>query len=222
MKATTLVIDLAKSVFQLHGVDAHGVVMLCRQLRRKQVLLFLTRLSPRLVGMEACAGSHYWARENWQTRPSRAPNESTPGGAVRKEQQERPQRRRGDLPSREPAFDEVRAHQESSAAGPAVAPSRSQPTHPLPHRPGQRNTGPARRIRHLDLQGAPSAAPRAPADPRGPHNGLSGVFRETLVEMVERLKFFDERIKRYEQRVNSSLNRMSAANVWPRSRASGR
>ena len=53
-------------------------------------------------------------------------------------------------------------------------------------------------------------------------NGLSGVFRETLVEMVERLKFLDERIKRYEQRVKQLLNRMSAANVWPRSKASGR
>ncbi len=63
MKVTTLGIDLAKSVFQLHGVDARGVVMLRKQLRRKQVLPFLTRLSPCLVGMEACAGNHYWARE---------------------------------------------------------------------------------------------------------------------------------------------------------------
>src|SRR5712692_10233776 len=63
MKVTTLGIDLAKSVFQLHVVDARGVVMLRKQLRRKQVLPFLTRLSPCLVGMEACAGSHYRARE---------------------------------------------------------------------------------------------------------------------------------------------------------------
>jgi len=63
MKVTTLGIDLAKSVFQLDGVDARGVVMLRKQLRRKQVLPFLTRLSPCLVGMEACAGSHYSARE---------------------------------------------------------------------------------------------------------------------------------------------------------------
>jgi transposase len=63
MKVTTLGIDLAKSVFQLYGVDARGVVMLRKQLRGKQMLPFLTKLVPCLVGMEACAGSHYWARE---------------------------------------------------------------------------------------------------------------------------------------------------------------
>lgn len=56
-------IDLAKSVFQLHGVNSEGEIVLRRQLRRSQMLEFFREAKPCLVGMEACAGSHYWARE---------------------------------------------------------------------------------------------------------------------------------------------------------------
>jgi len=63
MTITTLGIDLAKSVFQLHGVDADGAVVLQKKLRRGAVLDFLGKLDPCLIGMEACATSHYWARE---------------------------------------------------------------------------------------------------------------------------------------------------------------
>ncbi len=60
---TTVGVDLAKSVFQIHGVDAEGSVVLRRQLRRNQMLEFFQRLAPCLVGIEACAGAHHWARE---------------------------------------------------------------------------------------------------------------------------------------------------------------
>ena len=60
---TTIGIDLAKTVFQLHGVDAAGAAVLKRKLRRGQVLEVFDRLEPCLVGMEACAGAHFWARE---------------------------------------------------------------------------------------------------------------------------------------------------------------
>ncbi len=63
MTITTLGIDLAKSVFQLHGVDADGAVVLQKKLRRGAVLDFLGKLEPCLIGMEACATAHYWARE---------------------------------------------------------------------------------------------------------------------------------------------------------------
>ena len=63
MKVTTLGIDLAKSIFRVHGVDDRGTVLLRRQLARKQLLSMLANLPPSLVGMEACAGAHYWARE---------------------------------------------------------------------------------------------------------------------------------------------------------------
>lgn len=63
MDITTLGIDLAKSVFQLHGVDADGTVVLQKKLRRGAVLDFLGKLEPCLIGMEACPSSHFWARE---------------------------------------------------------------------------------------------------------------------------------------------------------------
>jgi transposase len=59
----TIGVDLAKSVFQVHGVDAEGMIVVRRQLRRRQVLPFFEKLPPCLVGMEACATSHHWARE---------------------------------------------------------------------------------------------------------------------------------------------------------------
>jgi transposase len=60
---TTIGLDLAKSVFQVHAVDATGTVVIRRQIRRAQMMLFFSRLAPCLIGMEACAGAHYWARE---------------------------------------------------------------------------------------------------------------------------------------------------------------
>ncbi len=63
MQVSTIGLDLAKRVFQVHGVDAAGAVVVRKRLRRGEVLRFFAALSPCLVGMEACAGAHYWARE---------------------------------------------------------------------------------------------------------------------------------------------------------------
>ena len=60
---TTIGLDIAKSVFQVHGVDAEGKVILRRQLKRRYVLAFFQKLPPCLVGIEACASSHHWSRE---------------------------------------------------------------------------------------------------------------------------------------------------------------
>jgi transposase len=62
-QSTAIGIDLAKSVFQVHGVGAEGSVVLRRQLRRSQVSTFFSRLEPCVIGMEACSGAHHWARE---------------------------------------------------------------------------------------------------------------------------------------------------------------
>ena len=62
-KISTIGIDIAKTVFQVHGIDGSGEPVVRRQLRRRQVLPFFGRLSPCLVGMESCATSHHWARE---------------------------------------------------------------------------------------------------------------------------------------------------------------
>ena len=60
---TTIGLDIAKSVFQVHGIDAEGKVILRRQLKRRYVLAFFEKLPPCLVGIEACASSHHWSRE---------------------------------------------------------------------------------------------------------------------------------------------------------------
>lgn len=64
MKSTTTIgLDLAKEVFQIHGVDVDQMVTVKRQLKRKDVLTFFEKQPPCLVGMEACGSAHYWARE---------------------------------------------------------------------------------------------------------------------------------------------------------------
>ena len=60
---TTIGLDIAKSVFQVHGVDAVAQVVIRRQLKRRYVLAFFQKLPPCLVGIEACASSHHWSRE---------------------------------------------------------------------------------------------------------------------------------------------------------------
>ncbi len=63
MQITTIGLDIAKNVFQVHGIDASEKVVVRKQLRRRQVLAFFKALPACLVGMEACATAHYWARE---------------------------------------------------------------------------------------------------------------------------------------------------------------
>jgi transposase len=62
MKITTVGIDLAKNVFQVHGIDERGKAVLRKQLRRAQVTVFFANLPPCVIGMEACASAHHWAR----------------------------------------------------------------------------------------------------------------------------------------------------------------
>jgi transposase len=63
MKLTIVGIDLAKNVFQVHGIDEHGKVLVKKQLRRDQMATFFVNLPSCLVGMEACGGAHHWARK---------------------------------------------------------------------------------------------------------------------------------------------------------------
>jgi transposase len=63
MQLTTIGLDIAKNVFQVHGVDRHGKVVLRKRLSRGRVLAFFANLPPCLIGLEACGGAHYWARE---------------------------------------------------------------------------------------------------------------------------------------------------------------
>ena len=63
MQAITVGLDIAKSVFQVHGVDADGQVVIRRQLKRRYVLAFFEKLAPCVIGIEACASSHHWSRQ---------------------------------------------------------------------------------------------------------------------------------------------------------------
>jgi transposase len=63
MNVTTVGLDLAKNVFQVHGIDSTGKVIVRRSLRRRQIMPFFGKLEPCLIGIEACGTSHFWARE---------------------------------------------------------------------------------------------------------------------------------------------------------------
>jgi len=63
MKFTRCGLDIAKVVFQVHGVNEHGVVKARKTLPRAKVLLFFAQLPPCLIGIEACGSAHYWASE---------------------------------------------------------------------------------------------------------------------------------------------------------------
>lgn len=63
MKITTIGIDLAKEVFQIHGVDERGKAVLRKQLRRAAMAKFFANLEPCLIGMEACGSAHHWKRK---------------------------------------------------------------------------------------------------------------------------------------------------------------
>lgn len=63
MTIKVLGIDLGKHLFHIHAIDQHSKLVLRKKLKRKELLIFLSNLSPCLIGMEACGGSHYWARK---------------------------------------------------------------------------------------------------------------------------------------------------------------
>lgn len=63
MQITSVGLDLAKNVFQVHGVNEHGKLVLRKQLKRDQVAAFFANLPPCLVGMEVCSSAHHWARK---------------------------------------------------------------------------------------------------------------------------------------------------------------
>ena len=62
MKISTVGIDLAKNVFQVHGIDEHGKAILKKQLRRDQMAAFFVNLPTCRIGMEACGSAHHWGR----------------------------------------------------------------------------------------------------------------------------------------------------------------
>jgi transposase len=97
MQVTTIGLDIAKNVFQVHGIDAAEKVVVRRQLRRSQVLEFFEALPPSLIGVEACATAHYWARETHEAWSQGSSDAGEGCEGIRQAQQERCCRRRVDL-----------------------------------------------------------------------------------------------------------------------------
>ena len=95
MQATTIGLDIAKSVFQVHGVDARGRVVLRKRLARAKVLEFFANLPRCVVGLEACGGAHHWARELITPRARRAPDAAAVRQGLCQDQQARRGRCRG-------------------------------------------------------------------------------------------------------------------------------
>ena len=89
MQITTIGLDIAKNVFQVHGIDAKEKVVARKQLRRSQMITFFKALPPCLIGMEACATAHYWARELTKLGQRGAPNAGEGCEGLRQAQQKR-------------------------------------------------------------------------------------------------------------------------------------
>src|SRR3984957_10893686 len=96
MKITTVGIDLAKKLFQIHGIDERGKAVLRKQLRRAQVAVFFANMPPCVIGMEACARAHHWAR-TLQRFVHGAADGTAICEALREDKQKRSRRCRSDL-----------------------------------------------------------------------------------------------------------------------------
>ena len=121
MKITTVGIDLAKNVFGIHGADEKGRVVVRKVLSRRRVLEFLANLPKCLVGMEACASAHYWAREISEAGTRSQVDCAAIREALREGQQERRERCRGHLRGGHAPVYALRGNQDSRTTGSASA-----------------------------------------------------------------------------------------------------
>jgi transposase len=201
MDVRTLGIDLAKNLFQVHGVDGQGRTVLERQLRRRQLLQFVAQLRPCLVAMEACGGAHYWAREIAKR-----------GHEVR-------------LMSPRFVRPYVKSNKNDARDAEAICEAVGRPSMRFVavKSQAQQDMLALHRVRSLligertalmnQMRGllaeygivvTQGVAPlrRALALILGDHeNGISQLLRELLAEMSERLRWLEERLKRYDQRI---------------------
>ena len=98
-QVVTIGLDIAKSVFQLHGVDAAGAVLLRKRLTRSRMLAFFEKQAPCLIGIEACGSAHYWGARAEPIGPRRSLDPAELREAVRQTAEERCSRRGSDLRS---------------------------------------------------------------------------------------------------------------------------
>jgi len=201
MEVTTVGIDLAKNVFQLHGSDARGRIVLRKQLGRRQLLAFVARLPRCVVAMEACASAHYWAREIEKL-----------GHQVR-------------LINPRFVRPYVKANKNDTSDAEAICEAAGRPAMRFVavKTAGQQDVQAVHRVRqqlvksHTALmnqvrgllaeqgivipQGAAHLHRSLPQILADEDNQLSGVMRELLNEIRERLKYLEERMRQYELRI---------------------
>ena len=211
MKVTRIGLDTAKNVFQVHGVDGHGKVVLQKQLTRSRMLEFFANLPPCLVGMEACAGTHYWARELTKL-----------GHCVRlmAAQFVAPYRKSG----KNDANDADAICEAVGRPNMRFVPTKTVEQQAILtiHRArallvGER-TALVNQIRGLlgefgivKAQGVDKLRRALPNIVEDGENGLPGLARETFAELRERLRSLDSRVAHYDRRIEGIAKEMEAA-----------
>ena len=147
-RITTIGVDLAKNVMQVHGVDADGKIVVAQPLRRKQVLAFFAKQPSCLVGMEACGSAQHWARELTQARAQRAADAAEIREGLRQARQDGCWRCGGDLRSGVAPEHDVRGGEVGGTAGPVDAAQRAPDADWPAHAGHQRAAGAPERARH--------------------------------------------------------------------------
>lgn len=203
MNITRIGVDLAKNVFQVHGVNRQGEIVVRKQLRRTQMLDWFGKLAPCLVGMEACGSAHYWAREL-----------SKLGHDVRlmAPQFVKPYVKRGknDANDAEAICEAVSRPTMRFVAAKTVEQQTMQAEHRIRARLVRSRTALSNEIRGLlsefgvivptSLGALRRALPEILEDGE---NGLPGDFRILLAELAEELRSLDDRVKFYDTRLQT-------------------
>ena len=204
MEITTIGVDLAKNVFQVHGVDERGKTVLRKQLRREQMVEFFAKLPPCLIGMEACGSAHHWARKlqgSGHTVRVIAPQFVKP---YVKTQQERCRGCGGDLRSGGATEHALCAGQEHRAAGRAGGASGASGIREGAHGAGQPDSRAADRIRagHPARHVATSHQ-RVPALLEDGRARLPLALRHLIERLLGQLKELDRQVAELEAQIQA-------------------
>jgi transposase len=197
-------IDLAKNIFQLHGTDSVGKVLFKKKVRRNQLLNTVANLPQALIGMEACASSHYWAREFAKfghTVKLMAPQYVKPYVKTNK----------NDAADAEAICEAVTRKNMRFVAPKSIAAQDLQSIHRARKRLSRNVTGLVNEIRGLlseyGIVMAPKVSSFRSSVPQLLENeALSDSFKRTLRELYEEFVFMDEKLKAYDRRLKDEYN----------------